>query len=140
MSGTGAQPRVWTRPQRSMIIGLLSLGAIWLFIRIWLNPIYVSDPQPADPARAAELEDRIDPNTAEWHTLAALPQIGESRARQMIEFREQFVASHSGERAFKSAADLQLVRGIGPGIKAQMEPFLIFTQQSSNAPASAPSR
>ncbi|MFQ5956491.1 MAG: ComEA family DNA-binding protein, partial [Candidatus Brocadiales bacterium] len=37
---------------------------------------------------STELSLRLDINTAEWHELLPLPQIGEKRARAIIEYRE----------------------------------------------------
>ena len=107
---------VWTASQRRALLVLLSGLFVFLAVRYALNPVYVSDPQPAVPARFAELADRIDPNVADWQTLAALPALGEKRAKQVVAFRDEYVARHPGRRAFRRPDDLQLVRGIGPAI------------------------
>ncbi|HWP40045.1 MAG TPA: helix-hairpin-helix domain-containing protein [Tepidisphaeraceae bacterium] len=132
----------WSRPQRGVLMFLLAAMLVWLGIRLVLNPIYVADPQPLWPARAGELEDRIDPNIADWHTLAALPVIGEKRARQIVAFRESYLAANPGSQAFQQPQDLLRIKGIGPAMLAQIEPYLIFastTQPASTLPASAPS-
>jgi DNA uptake protein ComE-like DNA-binding protein len=117
------------------MIALLCLLLVYLLVRLWMNPSYVSDPQPPVPARAAEVENRIDPNTADWSTLAALPQIGERRARDIVAYREQFVAQNPGQVAFARPEDLYRIRGFGVAIVALIEPYLIFpsTQPSTRS-------
>ena len=77
------QPFVWTASQRRGLLVLLTLMCAALGVRYACTPAYVSDPQPARPSRYDQLADRIDPNTADWQSLAALPGLGEKRARAM---------------------------------------------------------
>jgi DNA uptake protein ComE-like DNA-binding protein len=114
------------------LIALLSFIFVYLLIRLIGNPTYVSDPQPRQGARAAEVEDRIDPNTADWSTLAALPQIGERRARDIVAYRERFAAENPGKPAFTRPEDFYRVRGFGTAMVQLMAPYLIFpTSQPS---------
>jgi hypothetical protein len=127
----------WTASQRGVLIVLVGLLLTYLSIRYWRNPSYVPAPIPATPPLAAQLEDHIDPNTADWPALAALPSIGEKRARDIVAYREQFNREHPGETVFKSSSDLTKVRGIGPAIASQMMPHLRFppSPASTIAPA-----
>jgi len=127
----------WNPDQRRTLIVLLILMFGFLAFRLVMRPAYVADPQPPEGSRAMELEDRIDPNRAEWPTLAALPLIGEKRARDIVAYRELFVEQHPGQAAFARPADLMNIRGIGEVTVAQIEPFLVFPQ-SSGPPASGP--
>jgi hypothetical protein len=122
---------VWTASQRGVLIALLGCLLIYLVISYLLNPLYVSDPQPARPPRYDELADRIDPNMADWQTLAALPGLGEKRAKTIIEYREGFTTKNSGHLAFREPEDLLLVRGIGPAMAASLRPYLIFPSTGS---------
>ena len=79
----------WTAPQRRVLLVLLTIMLVFLAGRYACNSRYVSDPQPDLPPRYDELADRIDPNTADWQTLAALPGIGERRARDIVGYRER---------------------------------------------------
>jgi len=125
----------WSAPQRGVIIGLLCLILLYVLVRLIINPTYVSDPQPQTPPRFAELEDRIDPNTADASTLAALPQIGEKRARDIVAYRDQFVADHPGQLAFTKPEDFYRIRGFGAAMVSLMEPYLIFpTSRPSTQP------
>jgi hypothetical protein len=128
--------------RRGVLIALLSFIFLYLVFRLILNPSYVSDPQPHEGPRAGEVENRIDPNTADWSTLAALPQIGEKRARDIVAYREQFVAQNPGKVAFTRPEDLYRIRGFGLAMVSLIEPYLIFPKQSTTttepiAPGSA---
>ena len=121
-------PQPWTAAQRGVLIALLICLLLYLTVRRILNPVYVSDPQPLSPPRANELQDRIDPNTADWQTLAVLPLIGEKRAKDIIAFRQDFSAAHPGQFPFAKLTDLLQIRGVGQATITQLEPFLIFPQ------------
>jgi hypothetical protein len=124
----------WTARQRSVILGLVILLFVYLTSRAVLHRQYVADPQPINPSRAAELADRIDPNTADAATQAALPSIGEKRARDIVAYREQFVADHPGRVAFRSAADLLPIKGFGGAIVSSIEPYLLFPAALASQP------
>lgn len=122
-------PQLWTEQQRKTLIGLLVAITVYLSIRLFLNPVYVSDPQPSDPPRASEVEDRVDPNTADASTLAALPLIAQKRAEDIVTYRERYVMEHPGMVAFSKPSDLLAIRGIGTAMLTQIQPFLIFPKQ-----------
>lgn len=126
----------WSAAQRGVLIVFLALLAGYLGVRLFLNPEYVSNPQPTTSPRTAELEDRLDPNTVDWPALAALPLIGETRAKQIIAYREQFVRDHPGQLAFNQAPDMMHIRGIGTATLAQIEPYLLFPVRTP--PTSSP--
>jgi DNA uptake protein ComE-like DNA-binding protein len=131
-----SEPESAGKAQRGVLIALLSFILLYLVIRLILNPVHVPDPQPPTGPRAGEIEDRIDPNTADWSTLAALPQIGERRARDIVAYREQFLADNPGKTAFTRAQDLYRVRGFGVAMVSLIEPYLIFpATQPSTIPA-----
>lgn len=119
-------PALWTASQRGVLIALLGCLLVYLIVRVVLNPLYVSDPQPARPARYDELADKIDPNTANWQTFAALPGLGEKRGKTIVEYRESFMKQHPDRLAFEEPEDLLLVRGIGPSMLATLRPYLLF--------------
>ena len=127
-------PQVWTASQRGVLIALLGGLTVYLIIRLILNPAYVSNPQPARPPRYAELADKIDPNTADWQSLAALPALGEKRAKTIIEYRESFTKQHPDHLAFEEPEDLLLVRGIGPSMLATLRPYMLFPSDAATKP------
>ena len=88
----------WT-PETSLVLGIIAIVA--------LVSLEARSPraQPAHPLVLPTV--RLDPNTASFGQLLALPSIGPARARAIIAARE--------ERPFRSLEDLQQrVRGIGP--------------------------
>jgi competence ComEA-like helix-hairpin-helix protein len=130
---TEAIPPPWTASQRSVLIGLLLILAAYISIRWFFNRQYVSDPQPAVPSRYDELADRIDPNTADVATLAALPTIGEKRAKDIVAYREKWLRDGRRGQPFGRLDDLLKVQGIGAATIAQLKPYLIFPNSSSPA-------
>jgi len=115
----------WTLPQRRALIGLLILLLIALSVRYGLNRSYVSDPQPQG-SRASELASRIDPNSATWEELAAIPSLGEKRAKAIIQHRDAARSRDPGAIVFRSASDLMRVRGIGKATAENLNPYLVF--------------
>ena len=61
--------------------------------------------------------ERINPNTATAASLMRLPGIGRARALDIIKLRP-----------YKSAAELERVRGIGPKTVEKIAPYLNFEQ------------
>jgi DNA uptake protein ComE-like DNA-binding protein len=119
-------PEPWTPPQRRVVIGIVAALVVYGSIRLFLNRAYISDPQPATPARANDLADKIDPNSADAATLSVLPLIGDKRAADIVAFRERYVRDHPDEVAFKSLQDLLKIRGIGASTIEQIRPYLMF--------------
>jgi hypothetical protein len=134
MSSPFRLPEVWTGPQRRVLLALLACLLVYLIVRLILNPAYVSDPQPLKPSRYDELADKIDPNTADWQSLAALPALGEKRAKTIVEYRESFVKEHPDHLAFEEPEDLLLVRGIGNAMLATLRPYMLFPSESATQP------
>jgi len=116
----------WTLPQRRALLFLLTLLCLGLGVRYACNPAYVSNPQPERPARAGQLADRVDPNTADLNTLIAVPQLGEKRAQAIIEFRDRQRVRRPGQPPFRTASDLTAVNGIGWAMVDNLRPYLTF--------------
>lgn len=116
----------WSSPQRRALLFLLWLLTAGLGTRYACNPIYVSNPQPDRPGRADDLADRVDPNTADLNTLIAIPQLGEKRARAIIEFRDKQRKRRPGRPVFQTAADLFLVDGFGWASVDNFSPYFTF--------------
>jgi DNA uptake protein ComE-like DNA-binding protein len=116
----------WTASQRRALLLVLSAFAVVLAARLAFNPTYVSNPQPERPPRYHDLADRIDPNTADWQTLAALPALGEKRAKAITEYRDERLRARPGETVFNAPRDLMAVHGIGVGMVVTLRPYLVF--------------
>ncbi|MDB5294994.1 MAG: hypothetical protein JWO31_977, partial [Phycisphaerales bacterium] len=124
------------RQRRAMAVVLAGVLAVlaWRAVR---DRAFVPDPQPDRPARFDELADRLDPNTAEWQELVAIPTLGEKRARAIVEYRQEWAARHAGAPAYKAATDLSVVKGIGPSMTDALERYLTFPATATTAPAAA---
>lgn len=70
------------------------------------------------------LEGRINPNTAGIGSLVNLKGIGPSRAKAIIEYRQQ-----NGNAAFTCSKDVEKVKGIGPKTGKAMSQWLYFDQE-----------
>ena len=117
---------VWTRRQRAVLGGAVLVLCPVFFVRAILNPTHVDDPPPPHGERANALPARIDPNTADWPAWAGLPLIGETRARDIVEFRDAWTADHPGELPFQRPEDLTRVKGIGKTTAEALAPYLVF--------------
>ena len=126
---------MWTEKQRVALATILIGVTVLLGVRYSFNRSQIANPQPTTGARAAELMDRVDPNTAEWHDLAALPQIGPAVAGRIVEEREAFAAANPGVLPYRTLEDLSRVKGIGPATLAALEPYLTF---SGRVPSTRP--
>lgn len=74
-----------------------------------------------------DIVDTIDPNTAPWTEMTALPGIGPGRARAIVAYRQARPAENDGPSsrpAFARRADLQLVKGIGPKTIQRIAPHV----------------
>ena len=118
-------PQVWTVRARTTLLGILAVALVGLTAARWRVPTAVPDP-PGDGPRAAELAARLDPNTADAAALSAVPNLGEARARAIVDYRTAYAARHPDRPAFRSARDLLPVRGIGASLVANLEPYLTF--------------
>jgi competence protein ComEA len=70
-----------------------------------------------DRATPQSVAFEVDINLADWPELSALPNIGETLARRIVESRD-------AEGPFADVDDLQRVRGIGPRTLEQLRPYL----------------
>jgi DNA uptake protein ComE-like DNA-binding protein len=123
-----AKPKleIWTRRQRRTLLGFCVILLIFLGIERWRKPVTLADPAMGSSARSSKIRDRLDPNTADAAALSAIPNLGENRAQDIVSYRETFAGQHPGVVPFKRSADLMRVKGIGPSMAADLEPFLIF--------------
>jgi len=79
---------------------------------------------PAD--RSQPIAVKIDVNKDPWWKIAALPNIGLTKSKRIVSFREK-----SGKaQPFSCADDLLQIHGIGPKTVAQLRPLLYFAPAS----------
>ncbi len=103
---------------------LAGLG-LWTGSDLWhtrpLNRAVRVEMQPAG---------RVNPNTADWPSLARLPGLGPAKAQAIVAYRllqEQL----TGRVVFRKPGDLAVVKGIGPATVEQIGPFLEFSAEDS---------
>jgi len=74
----------------------------------------------------------VDPNTAPWWELAALPNIGQTKAVAVARYRQQerkrrdVPSENAPPPVFLAAEDLEAVRGIGPRTVLRLADHLRF--------------
>jgi competence ComEA-like helix-hairpin-helix protein len=66
----------------------------------------------------------INPNKADWPSLARLPGIGESKAKAIVYYRNQTDAP-----LFQTALDLTAIKGIGKITVQNIAPYLTFQEE-----------
>lgn len=124
--------------QRLCLGIILLMVFAWAGWYAWTHPVFVANPPSPDAPRGAELADRIDPNTCDAIELASLPGVGESRARDIIAYREKSQKRDPSEPVFRTREDLLKINGVGRAMMLQLEPFLVFPKGPTTAPAIAP--
>lgn len=135
MNRSASQTGLWTPRQRSVILVTIAILLGALAVRYHLNPVTIPDPQP-EGMLTSQLVDRIDPNTADAASLAALPVIGPAIAQRILEEREAYKTAHPGQTAYRQLEDLRRVKGIGQATLVAIEPYLLFQANTPDAPAS----
>ncbi len=115
--------------------GILGLLLVYALVFRWLRPVVLEEPVQIDPARIAQVEQAIDPNVASWAELSRLPGVGEALARRIVAYRaerQKALAASPGRPAvvFRSAEDLDAVKGIGPALVERLRPHLKFPAAS----------
>lgn len=104
-----------------------SANTVALMVMLWLTIAGVALWAPVDgrdtPPPAART--CIDPNTAPWWELSLLPRVGYATAQAVIDHRASLATDEQKHGpSFKTANDLQAVRGIGPKTAQRIRPFL----------------
>jgi len=117
------------QPKQRMIIiwsAVLILTGLGL-ISYQNNRFNTEESLKTNQKEAVKLADKINPNNASWASLTRLPGIGETRARAIIVYRENYKKiKQDKSQAYSCPEDLRRVKGIGPVTVGQNEPYLIF--------------
>ncbi len=77
-------------------------------------------PRNRDKNSFAQIDNKLNPNTASIGELAEVPNIGSARARAIAEYRQK------NEKAFESEKDLEKVRGIGEKTAEKLKEWFVF--------------
>ncbi|MCH9021705.1 MAG: helix-hairpin-helix domain-containing protein [Planctomycetes bacterium] len=69
----------------------------------------------------------INPNTASWASLARLPGVGKTLAKNIVSYREDYRNRNGQDKQpFRNGEDLAQVKRIGPVTVSQIENYLTF--------------
>lgn len=111
-----------------LTFGATVVMVLALLIGIWrsLGQVITPDGLPVYPKKIAQVEQRVDPNTADEAVLACLPELGEALAKRIVDARRQRQAQNGQTPAFRSPADLLTIKGIGGKTLRQFERYLVF--------------
>ncbi len=74
----------------------------------------------------AKISEKINPNTANWPSLARLPGIGEKRAKDIIYYRNKQQIYDNNSTVYNVYNDLAKVKGIGKVTCEKIRDYLIF--------------
>jgi len=74
----------------------------------------------ADKSPLAQIDNKLNPNTATVGELAELPSIGSAKAQAIVEYRE------NEGKVFENSGDLEKVKGIGEKTADKIEQWLVF--------------
>lgn len=94
--------------------------------------------QRSQSTATVPLQERVNPNEAPVASLMRLPQIGAARARAIVTHRGPADSPAGRPPAFKTADDLQQIKGIGPAIVEGLRPWLQFDDPASDANGPSP--
>jgi len=117
---------IWNPAQRTVVAGILVALLALLTYRHLTRPTYLPNPLRTDGPRAHELVSRLNPNAATWEQIALLPNLGEKKAKAIVAYRDQYLADHPGDLAFRTPDDLTKIKGIGDATVANLSPYLAF--------------
>lgn len=101
-------------------LALFVLLAVLIVLSAWRFAPRVGVPLDSSVVRRG-----VDPNTAPWWELTALPEVGESTARQVVAYRE---AHADRAPVFRQPPDLEPVPDIGPKTIQRIAPHLRFEE------------
>ena len=118
--------QIWTPSQRKAILALTLPLLIFLLMGIMRRPFLVGDPPPESSARGQDIANRLDPNTATAEELSAIPNLGEKKAHEIVEFRDSFYSHHVDKTAFVRGEDLMQIKGFGVGTVKNLEPYFAY--------------
>ena len=117
---------MWDARQRVVVTTLIFALLVYLGVRLATHRTFIANPQPAEGMRAAELADRLDPNTASVAEIGAIPNVGDKLAGAIVAYRESYAKDFPGRAAFREAKDLLRVKGVGFAKMEAMAAYLVF--------------
>lgn len=129
---------LWNPAQRRALAILLILAGLALAIRLALYRSEIPSPQPESGPLAHTLQTKLDINRATWEQLAAIPTLGEKRARAIVAHREKKFGENPARAPFARPADLDPIEGIGPATIELIARYVTFTPLSPSPAGRGP--
>lgn len=96
-----------------LVFGLLAMAIYFGVVAKEANGLVEIETAPR-----LKFDFQVDLNRAKWHELFAIPGVGETLARRIVDYRNQY-----GE--FQSVDELKEVRGLGPISVSRIAPYLL---------------
>jgi len=127
-------PHLWTPGQRGVLIALLLILSLLLAARLIRDDQTVPAHLPDEGPRAREVNSQLDLNTADAASLCAIPRLGVAKAQAIVDYRQQFVAAHPGERAFERMDELYGIKGIGPSTMEIVRQYTFISKSPATRP------
>ena len=110
--------RVLTDRQQVAAAGILVICLVIMIghstYRYWNRQSTVDIERPYDPRK---VEFKLDINQAEWPEFTLLPEVSETMARRIVDYR-------NANGRFRSLDEIQQVHGIGPRTFELIRPYL----------------
>ena len=119
MGSTSHESVFSLRPRDQRTIAALLLAALLMVGGYWLVGKLCHGWIDWDKVEHRQIEFLVRVNEASWIELAELPDIGETLAKRIVEYREE-------HGPFHDANELLKVTGIGPKKLAGIRPHLVF--------------
>jgi hypothetical protein len=125
---------LWTQQQRGVLCVFLLLLSAFLAFRLLRDRQFVPQHLPDEGPRAQEVNSQLDLNTADAAQLSAIPRLGEVKAAAIVAYRENFLATHPGKRAFDELEDAYRIKGIGPSTMELLRQYAFVTPRATTKP------
>ena len=117
--------------QRRALVIVILLAAGALAVRLTLNPAHIPATPPEPAPLAHTLQTKLDIKTAPWEHLAAIPGLGETKARAIVAYRDQRRAANPSTQPFAKIEDLDPIPGIGPATLDLLAKYVSFAPPPS---------
>jgi competence protein ComEA len=106
------------RADQAVVAGLVALSLAAMAAYFVVQGGFRGGLIEIDRATPLEARFRVDINQAQWSELSQLPEVGETLARRIVDWR-------AANGPFKDNNELRRVRGIGPRTLERINPYLL---------------
>lgn len=118
----------WPRATQGALALLLLLAVVLIGVHVKLADL--SEARPTELERGALLEP-LDLNRADWRQIALIPEVGESKAKAIVQDRDE-------RGPFATVDDVQRVSGVGKGTLTRLRGWVYVNPEETVALADSP--